>query len=193
MQRSRRTSRTSRRKRRQLVWARNFTTGTLIASQTVANAALATPARFNLLDTFETAYGANLIGCTIMAIKGYLGFLGQSTVAGDHFFGRVGIKVTDQPLALVAGNDSLYDTSSQTGGAHDDWMAFFPLFVSSTGAGQVSPGWDGAGSSWARVDVQSRRRLSELGQSLMLDVSGIAVTGIDLVYAHDLSVLVALP
>lgn len=159
----------------------------------MATAATATPTRFNLLSGFETAYGANLIGCTVMAIRGYLGFLGQSTVAGDHAFGRVGIKVTDQPQALVAGSDSLYDTTSQSGGAHDDWMAFYPLFVSSTGAGQASPGWDGAGSSWARVDVQSRRRIDELGQALMLDVSLIAVTGIDLVYAHDLSILVALP
>lgn len=159
----------------------------------MANAAQATPTRFNLLTNFETAYGANLIGCTVMAVKGWLGFLGQSTVAGDNFFARVGIKVTDQPLALVAPNDSLYDTSAQTGGAHDDWMAFFPLFVGSTGAGQASPSLDGAGSGWARVDVQSRRKIQELGEALILDISAIAVTGIDLVYAHDLSILVALP
>jgi len=128
-----------------------------------------------------------------MAIKGQMGFLGQSTVAGDHFFARVGIKVTDQPLALVAGNDSLYDTSSQTGGAHDDWMAFFPYVVPSTGAGQASPGIEGVGSSVYRVDVQSRRKIGELGEVLMLDISAIAVTGIDLVWFHDLSVLVALP
>lgn len=187
--RRRRTSRP----RRKLVWARDFTTGTLIATNTVATAAAATPTRFNLLTAFETAYGANLIGCTVMAIKGHLGFLGQSTVAGDHFFARAGIKVTDQPLALVAGNDSLYSTDSNTGGAHDDWMAFVPFVVPSTGAGQASPGIEGVGSSIARVDFQSRRKIEELGQSLMLDVSAIAVTGIDLVYFHDLSILVALP
>lgn len=166
----------------------------MIPSQLVAAGAAATPVRFNLLTPFETAYGANLIGCTIMAIKGYVGVLGTSAVAGDHFFCRAGVKVTDQPLALVAGGDSLYAADSNTGGAHDDWMAFWPLVVPSpVGVGTASPGWDGGGSAFMRVDVQSRRRLSELGQSLMLDVSAVAVAGIDLVWTHDLSILIALP
>lgn len=105
---------------------------------------------------------------------------------------RAGFKITDDPTAQGAGDQDLFNSLGQSGGAHDDWMGFFPFYVPLSTTNVVG-GIEGGGLQAHRVDVQSRRRLSELGQALVLDVSATSTAGADIAFTADLSVLVALP
>lgn len=145
------------------------------------------PTRFDLLSTFEAAYGANLIGCTIMRVRGYYWI---NVPPASVVSLRVGIKKTDNATPPDAA-ESLF-SAGQFGGAHDDWMGFEVLAGGPLGVdGQYPPGDMG----YRLVDVRSRRRIDELGERLDLYASGLGAGTVSgaVSFAFDLSVLVALP
>lgn len=174
-----------------MVWARAFIPRTALVAESIGGGADIAPARFVLLDAFETAYGANLIGCTIMAVRGYMACPSPSNALEDVHV-RAGLKITDDATAPPATTQSLFNAVANTGGAHDDWFGFFPMYAPLS-ATNVAGGIEGGGLQAVRVDVRSRRRLSELGQALVLDVSARSTAGADIAFTADLSVLVALP
>lgn len=144
---------------------------------------LPAPGRLGLLDTFESAYGANLIGCTVMRIRGRIW---QPVLPAATLQYRVGIKVSDNRTPPDAA-ENLFD-AREIGGAHDDWMGWYVLAGGPASAG-ISDNM-----TMVDVDVRSRRKVDELGQRLELYTSGFTgLAAAEGVLALDLSVLVALP
>lgn len=165
----------SRGTRRKFIWARHFFVG-----------AGAVPAATgsDLLSQFEQDYGAQLIGCTITRIRGYA-FAAPSDAADntiDAF--RMGIRVT-------SGNLDLSTTTPEQGPFADenaDWMAWLPFCSVYLGG---LPYGDGVLNAM-RVDVQSQRKIEELGERLVLfqESGGGSVTW---ARGWDLSIGIKLP
>lgn len=133
--------------RRKWVWARAAVGQIALGPNGVS--------RTNLLANFETLYGAQLIGTTVMRIRG---IVATTTDATGGF----------QRLRMAAKVESTQDPAPSTvdgpyGSEHDDWMLWEPF--ATNGASDEYFGNDVA----ARViDVQSARRLEELGEELQL-------------------------
>lgn len=178
--RSRTRTRRVTRKRRRLIWARSFNSGTTEAAS--VDPAFTAPLTFNLLSTFETNYGANLVGITVMRIRGHYAILGANT---DTVAVRAGIRVGDgQDFTTVSSDEDLYNPATN-GGAFSDWMSFEVM--------GSTPGYVNPDAQYRLVDVRSMRKIDELGQQLGLQVSGRADAAEDFVFAYDLSILLALP
>lgn len=190
MRRSSGSSRRPRAKRRKLIWARVTNEAGVTVIADVFGTPTSAPTRVNLLAGFETAYGANLIGVTILRTRGIMGI--QLPNATEDFGVRAGIKVTDDISSTVVAADNLYDPAA-TGGAHDDWMLWEPFFVPRHAATPLGTHLDGSGLPGRVIDVKSTRRLSELGQALVLDMNSQSTAGADPVVFFDLSLLLALP
>lgn len=142
------------------------------------------PVRLGLLDTFEVAYGANLIGCTIMRIRGIV-WLATDPASSSVY--RMGVKINDNRTPPDA-SENLF-VSSEIGGAHDDWMGWYSLAGGVTSTGQQPSDLVRA----REVDIRSMRKLDELGQRLELYFSGLGGIAGQASIGFDLSTLVALP
>lgn len=178
--RSRRRGYRTARPRRKRIWARSFNSGTTIAA--AVSPAFAAPGAFNLLSTFETNYGANLVGVTVARIRGHYAILGANT---DTVAIRAGIRVgSSEDFSSPRVADDLFDPATD-GGAFDDWMSFEVM--------GSTPGYVSTDAQYRAVDVRSMRKVDELGQQLGLMVSGRASAAEDFVFAYDLSLLVLLP
>lgn len=164
------------RPRRKLIWARSFSPGVVIPS--TSTAVQVPPVRFGLLDPFIAAYGADLIGCTIVRIRGRLW---ESVPGAAATAVRVGMKINDNRTPPDA-SENLY-RPDDIGGAHDDWFGFHVL-----AGGPGTPD----DMRYVDVDVRSARKLDELGQRLEMLASSFSDVDGDFVLAHDLSVLVML-
>jgi len=184
----------SRAPRRKLIWARH-SDGLVIPVDDPAG----TQNRY-ILGHFEDIYDADLIGCTIMRIRGVIsaGLVGDSDTQQGYAAIRCGIRVTDhadQDQTDYA-NDAMYESQ-----AYADWMAFEPFMLDALGdieSGEIAEAT--AGSEIRRVDVRSKRKLQELGETLELVVGRPATDSADPPFntmavrvRWDLSVLVALP
>lgn len=168
------TYRTRRPKKRKLVWAR--TTGQF-------NIVAGTPQSADLLATFETAYGAQLLGATIMRIRGYESYL-ETQAIQLTVTTHVGIIVGPQDLDA---ND--VDPSATTG-AFNDWMSY----TSHRYSGRYLATGDATVPSLGplheySVDVKAKRRLEELNQSLWIVANSVTN---NFTYHYNLSILLAL-
>lgn len=162
---TRRRASTGRRPQRKLVWARKrgafaFTAGTTLN-------------KVNLLEDFEAAYGANLIGATVTRIRG--------AAVGD-FDGA-----TNAVLAARIGQESEVDTpptplSGPINEPFADWMLWEP-FLSVAGE---TPGTPAHGRV---IDVKSQRKMEEIDEELSLWGSSATVGTL----IWDLSILLKLP
>lgn len=133
--------------RRKWVWARAGVVQLAVGPNGVS--------RTNLLADFEQLYGAQLIGTTVMRIRGTVAVT-TSAVGGFQRL-RMAAKVESTQDPAPTSVDGPY------GSPHDDWMLWEPFIVN--GASTAYYGNDVA----ARViDVQSARRLDELGDELQL-------------------------
>ena len=146
--------------RRKLVWARSITSNLVLAGNGTTNDPL--------LADFQTTYGAQLIGCTVVRIRGWLKV--SSTLPEDEFV-VVGIRVITDTETLPAAAGPIVDP-------HADWMYYDVLQEGSLDGGRY-------------FDVKAMRKIDELGQglSMIFEHAGATATNIDLV----VSVLVALP
>jgi len=157
-------TRRSRGPRRKLTWARS--------QFSVTGAALPGIVRIDLLAQLETAVAAQLLGCTVMRIRGVLA-LDQSLNGVLVAAARVG-----------AANETIIAGLAPYGAPYLDWMMWEPFVSTAIAAG---------GDAAARVvDVKSRRRLDRLNESLYLFIDTTNPAG-TLDYSLDLSVLIALP
>ena len=164
--------------RRKLVWARTFNSG-----QT-HSPALA-PTAINPLALFESRLGADPIGITVMAIRGNVMWtIDNSATAGERAMARWGIRVKSD--ADTTGGD-LFGS-----GQDQDWMAWDGCALHTPNGAATGTAGE-AGVYRQVVNVRSRRRLGELGDTLVLcsQVANASVT--PAVFFYDLSLLIALP
>lgn len=139
---------------RKFIWARS-NEAVQVTGDAVAN---------DLLLDFETAYGAQLIGCTIVRIRGYMyaaATEGVSNTADQFRFaarvssGQVNVGVLDQTLSPWADENA-------------DWMLWEPF---ATVNSPVVASADGELVA-RRVDIKAARKLGELGERLVLFLGG---------------------
>jgi len=147
----------------------------------------------NLLADFQTEYGAQLLGATVMRIRGYI--YPQFATAAP-----TGDVVGQSAFGIIVEED---DELTEGGGVgnqpferpHDDWLAWLPWsgVLSDAGpVGNLPATWNSHANFWA-VDIKSARRIEELGQGLHLwaDFSELPETDPSAVY--DLSIGLKLP
>lgn len=148
----------SNRPRRQFEWARAQGFG---AGQGVTGGAFGA---VDLLADARSRWGnAVFRGATVMAVKGYL----RPFVApGARVTGEAGIRVASiNDIAEADVNETPFLNAR-----YEDWMGFFP-YDFDPGPNLASPStpatWNAAASPWG-VDLQSSRKMEELGVSLGL-------------------------
>lgn len=144
----------------------------------------------NLLEQFQTEYGAQLLGATVMRIRGYCEpFFSVAAPGNTIARGVFGFIVEDD-------NELLTPEPSDLPAArpHDDWLAWLPWSASGQDPGPAANGlttWNSQSSMYA-VDIKSARKIEELGQGLhlwpQLEAPGATVT-----FTYDLSVGLKLP
>lgn len=148
-----------------MVWARSSTSQAL-ASNVDFSA--------NLLAGFETAYDANLIGATVIRIRGLIAaeVTTVDAVWDELRFGaRVGSSVDD--AAVV----------NPTSVPHEDWMLWEPF-------GAFAVGNEG-GAAIRVIDVKAMRKIEEIDQQLTMTVSGFTTAAWQ--FGWSLSILLKLP
>jgi len=173
-QRSRRT--VSRGTRRKFIWARHD----------VANQSTNQIFGSDLLSQFETLYGAQLIGCTVVRIRGTMWATSEGGV-GTTNTARIGVRVEsgtglDLSVALPVASGPFTDDSA-------DWMLWEPFTNTIGPSGQYPHTLIGR-----TIDVRSSRKIDELGMRL-IGVFGPnpAAPTIEWSYGWDLSIGVKLP
>lgn len=170
--------------RRKLVWARRVIAVTNVPA---ALPAFSAPTRVDLLSEFVTAYGAALIGCTIVRIRGFLQV--SETAAGNGALVRAGFYIGDAN-DIVRGpnaNDNAFDSNS----VGKDFFGFEPFQAPGPGAQDNTA--LGSETVARLIDIRAMRKLEEVSQRLVLDVSTSSGTANQVIMNGDLSVLVMLP
>ena len=181
-----------RRPRRKLVWVRN-------AGGVVVNPGghLSTFP----LQGFETSYGAQLIGATIMRVRGVITCTitdSQPPAAQAYAALRFAMRMTDHsdPLQQDYAVGAMYGTQQ-----YADWFMFEPFMLDNAGAATLGEEVDTTSASEIRiVDVKARRKIDELGVTAEILIGSPApgstnppesTAGVRCRW--DLSILVALP
>ena len=140
MARRRYTTRVSRDTRRKFVWGRFTVNQTIQPAQVV---------RYDLMDDFNTRYGADLLGATVVRIRG--GMQVRSTNPGEELIWTAIV----QP---DSGDPNIGPDEGPIQNAFADWMMVEPFATSGPNADSVTA---------ARlVDCQASRKMEELGESL---------------------------
>lgn len=149
--------------------------------------AFAAPTRFDLLAPFVTAYGAALIGCTVVRIRGFLQC--NETAAGNGSLVRFGFYIGDAN-DIVRGpnaNDNAFDSNS----VGKDYFGFEPFAAPSPAAPDNT--LLGTDTVARMIDIRAMRKLEEVSQRLILDVSLSSTTANIVTFSGDLSILLMLP
>lgn len=120
----------------------------------------------DLLGQFQQEYGAQLLGATVVRIRGFIvpaNFTSPivGTVRGT--FGVIVGKDTDDYSAPTLAVEQR---------EHDDWLAYLPWAMNVPPADQYSPDvtryTSNVQASPFAVDIKSSRKIEELGQTLQL-------------------------
>ncbi len=151
---------------RKMVWARAAVEGTATGGATL-NA--------NLLGNFESVYGANLIGATIIRVRGVVMVTGSS-LDTRHTLGCV-----------IGKQDDVWTGNGPETDRYLDWFVYEP-FATSTDAGST-------GSSFDRrvIDSRSARKMEELDQQAWLVLQSDQTASETAIWSGLLSVLLKLP
>lgn len=160
----------SRPARRRLIWARYRSTSLAIVAGTAFNV--------DPLATFETAYGAQLLGCTVMRVRGSIT---AKMVAGVNAQLTWAMKVADLP--------GVSTEAPASSGVNDDWF-MYENWVSVT---STPTALEPSIQLQKEIDVRARRRLDELGQRLVLAGEVTSAGAGQFVTGVNLSILIALP
>lgn len=171
-----------RRPRRKLVWSR------LQFDTTLTNAL---PGFIiNLTEPLETDMGAQLIGCTVMRIRGSYSVLDSGGTNDDTpitvvaAIRRGASTITNGAVAPGAQLSSEFPLGIP--GRHNDWMLYQPTIIYDSGAGDLAVARE-------HVDVKSMRKIDELGESLGLFLQATPAAGETVRITGVFSLLVALP
>lgn len=168
-------SRVSRGTRRKFVWAHIRDTSTVPAS--------GVPNRLNLLGDFETALGAQLIGATVVRIRGVMSVVGTAVVGGVPNIVRAAAIVEPNPGSAAVAADGPW------GGQFNDWMLFEPFMDWGPAVVQTMP----VGSRV--IDVKSSRKIEEINETLFLYVAApvAPANSAAVQFTYDLSIGIKLP
>lgn len=150
--------------------------------------AFSAPQRIDLLAPFVTAYGAALIGCTIVRVRGFMSFRQQT--AGNGAVVRAGFYIGDAN-DVVRGpnaNDNAFDSNS----VGKDYFGFEPFVVPGPAASNSAP-YFGSDPVSRMLDIRAMRKLEEVSQRLILDISTAANAANQVNGDGDLSILIMLP
>lgn len=156
--------------RRKFVWARVSESGSL-APDTVD--------RDNLLETFETQYGAQLIGCTVVRIRGII-YTSSSNTGQLMVAAAV---VESEPPAP----DTPVNAEGPTQRPFADYMLYEPFITSGAASGPQSD------TSARMIDVKSARKVEELDERLSLYLQTPSGNAVAVSYHYSLSIGVKLP
>ena len=175
--------------RRKLVWVRAH--DTLSVAAAIAPA-LAVPTRVDLLSAFEASLGASPIGATVVRTRGYMQVSDVDPIANANIAFRACAYVgnNNEVQRGPDANDNAFDDLSE----NKDYFLFEPFFLAPTDADSVAV--NGTDPASRMIDVKSSRKIEELNQTIILDVSAdssnLAVTS-NTAFAFDLSLLLMLP
>lgn len=139
---------------RKFVWARSF--GILATGA-------GTPLGLDLLGNFQSEYGAQLIGSTVVRIRGYIAPTAIGGGADSLGFGGV------WGIIIGRDNDDYTDPlMAVEQREHDDWLAYLPWAVQNPNLAQEQLLSSNVDASPFAVDIKSQRKIEELGQTLQL-------------------------
>lgn len=169
--------------RRKLVWARQ--NGSALVTTAVAPA-LTAPIRLDVLDQFVAAYGAALIGCTIVRIRGIMSLGATAPTAAQSITAAFYIGDANDVVRGPNANDNFYDTNA----AGKDYFGVEP-FIAPTAAAQARIA--GSEPTSRMIDIRSMRKLEEVSQRLICDFSGAGTVVSSASLDFDFSVLIMLP
>lgn len=181
-----------RRPRRKLIWARHAF-GVVVG---VGGTFSSFP-----LGILEAQYGAQLIGATIMRVRGVITCTITNSIpptAQAYAAIRIGLRVTDH--ADLAPQD--YGVGAMYGNqAHADWFMFEPFMLDNAGVATLDEEVDTTAASEIRhIDVRARRKIEELDQTVEMLIGAPAPGSTNppestaqVRVRGDLSLLVALP
>lgn len=170
--------------RRKLVWARRQAS---IGIVTAVALALAAPTRVDVLSEFVTAYGAALVGSTVVRVRGYMIGSQAAQAAVANVTACMYIGDANDVVRGPNANDNYYDSNSR----FKDYFLVEPLFCPNTAAA-VQP-IQGSDVSSRLIDVRAMRKLEEVSQRLIMDVSGFSAAVSTQPFVADLSILIMLP
>jgi len=168
---TRRFSRARAPQRRKLVWARQF----IFAPLTLSAGAVTI---FNLMNDFTVAMGAEPLGTTVMRVRGHLQLRGGT--AGNGIRAAAGLTVAPQTIT-----SSLLDPAANAS-VHADWMYWEAFHLEPVVATEF------ATLNMHTIDVKSRRKVEELGETLFLALKNTHPSD-GLSFTYSMSVLLALP
>lgn len=179
----RRTSRVirSRRPKRKVVFARYQTSGSNIPAATVQT--------FLPLADFETAYGAQLLGATVVGIRGWGSARNRGSVTTSFQTFSYGLIVDRNDLAdLSAGhpNPSFVTTNNDR---MSSWMWIEEIPLAPALSTPVSGQSTQDNYTWS-FQTRNKRKLAQLEDNLVLAIATGATSTVD--FAISLSVAVAL-
>ena len=167
---ARRTSyRRSKSPTRKFIWAREG----FINAPIPANG---NPLNQNLLQEFQTAYGAQVIGATIMRIRGTI-LIEQGADNAAPVVVRTGVRIVQSIDRL---NDGPFTAP------YDDWMGYYSTVTYRDPSADLS-----LAHGRFEVDIKSSRKLEELGEGLMLISEQSGTADVDMTI--DLSIGIKLP
>lgn len=130
-----------------------------------------------------------MLGATIVRVRGFMQVRDVDLPTGEQLYVRAGMYIGNQN-ELTRGpdaNDSAYDTES----AWKDWFLFEPFFL----ADETETAHANSPLTGRMIDVRSSRKLEELNQTVIFDISGrnFAAAGATTAALHwDLSMLLML-
>lgn len=124
------------------------------------------PAAVNVLQQFEDAYGASIIGSTVVRARGVIypdleggaaiqGRLGMCVEAREELYNLDGTPISNPEVS----------DSGPINSPHKDWMMYYPYFWPANVATPVS---SNAMAAPTGFDVRANRKIEELGQTLHL-------------------------
>lgn len=155
---------------RKFVWARVSETGSLAAN---------TVDRDNLLETFETQYGAQPIGCTVVRIRG---IIYTSSVNNGQLFVAAAVVESEPPAP-----DTPVGAEGPIQRAFADYMMYEPFITSGAAAGPQTD------VSARMIDVKSARKIDELDERLSLYLQTPSGNTAAVSYHYTLSLGIKLP
>ena len=122
----------------------------------------------DLLQQFQQEYGAQLLGATVVRIRGFILPFMTETFAGT-VSGTSGIIVDSNDADFEVGGPNDGNNNTPLVRDHDDWLAWLPwAFTSQATTGYIDVAtWNQTASPWA-VDIKSSRKIEELGETLWM-------------------------
>lgn len=175
--------------KRRLFWARTHGLQDLTTADSASTG--------DLLNDFQTQYGADLFGFTVTRIRGHISVqvAGQPDVSSPYNL-SYGIRVDDES-EITGGTDANQQDRLPANDPFADWMYIRNLWAIAPGSTSVEPSpTTQLFQNRVEIDIRSQRRLDELGQSLFqyVGVDGGVPDGFEAVnFYWDLHILCKRP